>query len=579
MKKLKFIAPLSLGAFYLFNSEDYASAASLEPQTEATDENKNATIETTNIVVEETENTNLIPQARDDQAVAPVKETIDNKVSINDLGQIINRSNLGSIINLTLSSTEDFNALVNEQTNHPIEKQLEDDANAIDYLTIISTIYYSDAFKDFFYENPNQSIYQYVVDFQSQPAEVQTTLDTVSGGHRRAQAIINTVMANPDVYDNMILVDVDHSEYVGLPTSTILNDGYAYKLTFLYGSDMIIYYAGTAGDQEWVNNSLGIYDADTDSQTAALNYFDQQYGRYGEGRKVYTIGVSNGGTKAIYAALLRGDKIGHAYSIGGPGFSQAFTEKYAEQIEKYADKTTTLVTDEDFIHNVYPENVAKAEYHKGQAIWEGSNLFMVVFDRILGTHAPFGLLQIQADGTVKVSQETEQNPLPKMVGDFVSFAQHYLPQETVNAMSEQIQGLFVSAPDAYFNDVFTPVSFITGIANPRVLINRVQHWLPLWVDVFKSIGVYAELPQAQIDFHQMIRIIIGFWHMPLPSTNSYMEDVESLLSKVPNFSIADFFGETVQEEFFKLVWTLLIPAGGVFIFAMCYFVSVIMNFL
>jgi hypothetical protein len=489
---------------------------------------------------------------------------------------VIDRSKgTGTVINLTLKPAVDFNdSKVTPNISNNNVTPLNQDSKIEDYLTIISTIYYSDAFKNAFYESPNKSVYQYVKDFQKLPAEDQKSMDTIAGGADKTKAIFNTILANKQVYDNMILVDVDHAESAGAATASILNDGYAYKLTFLYGNDMIIYYAGTAGDMEWANNSTGILAADTSSQVNALNYFDQQFNRYGKNRDVYVVGVSNGGNKATYVGLLRGDKIEHSYSFGGPGFSDAFVTKYAQQIKQYGTKVTTLASDEDFIHILYPNQVAKAEYHKGQAGWVGTDIVSTVMNRVLGTHIPSGLLKIQPDGTVSISQSSPQNPLPSLVSDFVSYAERNLSTEDITALGNQIQALFIQYPNAYFSDVFSTTSFITDLLTPNflsVLIHRAEYWVPKWGSILKVASDYAMTKNAQLNVNQMQALVQGFLHMPLPSGSNFMTQN---FKDITGPNLANFVGQPMANVIYSGLWQAIGAAGAVAIFVIVYLSSI-----
>lgn len=440
-------------------------------------------------------------------------------IATDSMGTIIHaRKADQTTINLTLESAKNAEDPYYQSSHQPDADSFSELNDLNDYMVLISMMYYTDAFKNRYYTDPNQSIYHYAMDYDSFSESERSGMNIVFGGQEQADALIKTIANNPEFFDNILLLDVDHQEYVGSPTAPIINDGYAYKLTFKYFDDILIYYPGTAGDVEFYTNAQGSFDSDTSSQENALLYFDQQYEKYGSDKNYYLMGVSNGGNKAMYSGLLRGDKITHVYSLGGQGFGNGFLNKYASNVDKYKNKISVIVSDEDFVH-IMLKQVGEITYYKSQVIW-GPTLELAGFTRVMGMHAPFGILKIQPDGTLALAQKSTQNGALKFFHEFFEYAYDTMPQSDFLYMADQLMALFLIDQDLYMDRKFNFMSSVTNLTNLNVINTRLNYSIPELYKLINSFINYSNQTLPKYTWPDILHLISGFVRMAIPNPNT-----------------------------------------------------------
>ena len=143
-------------------------------------------------------------------------------------------------------------------------------------------------------------------------------------------AIIRQIKSDPDLY-SLDIVDKNDS----VPA-----------LCFNDPDDpehAVVAFKGTSGQDEWIDNAIGLGTSDTERQKDALDYIeDLPY------ENITVTGHSKGGNKAQYVTVLS-DKIDRCVSMDGQGFSQEFLDKYYAEIQKKGGCIKNYYLDRDFV--------------------------------------------------------------------------------------------------------------------------------------------------------------------------------------------------------------------------------------
>ena len=106
----------------------------------------------------------------------------------------------------------------------------------------------------------------------------------------------------------------------------------------------IVVFFGTIDEDEWKDNALGLYQADTEAQKEALTFIEKlPYDT------LTVVGHSKGGNKAQYVTILS-PKVQKGVSFNGQGFSEEFLQKYSNEIQKNAYKITNYNLSTDYVH-------------------------------------------------------------------------------------------------------------------------------------------------------------------------------------------------------------------------------------
>ena len=138
----------------------------------------------------------------------------------------------------------------------------------------------------------------------------------------------------------------------GHKAALFTKDGHAYVI-----------FRGTGSDKEWEDNARGMIDADTFHQQLASHFVARVSTLF---KKITVAGHSKGGNKAQYAAItLPKQCVDKAYSFDGQGFSPAFFNKYAREIEERKEIITLASERRGFVHAL-GISVAASEYYTGR---------------------------------------------------------------------------------------------------------------------------------------------------------------------------------------------------------------------
>ncbi len=137
--------------------------------------------------------------------------------------------------------------------------------------------------------------------------------------------LIATIKANSDVYGNMAITDTQQRA------------SGANMAAITYGDHLIIGYEGTHGPLDWNDNGVGaqVDVTDTPGQQEAMDYYREQTAAHGDGSTLFVTGHSKGGNLARYVTIVAAAEertTGQVYAFDGQGFSEAFHQKYADQI-------------------------------------------------------------------------------------------------------------------------------------------------------------------------------------------------------------------------------------------------------
>ena len=149
-------------------------------------------------------------------------------------------------------------------------------------------------------------------------------------GAEKWAAIIRQIKSDPDLY-SLDIVNKDDS-VPALCFNDPDNPGHA-----------VVVFKGTNGQDEWIDNAIGLGTSDTERQKAALEYIENlPYD------SITVAGHSKGGNKAQYVTILS-DKIDRCISMDGQGFSQEFLDKYYAEIKKKGHCIKNYYLEGDFV--------------------------------------------------------------------------------------------------------------------------------------------------------------------------------------------------------------------------------------
>ncbi|WP_086347462.1 Mbeg1-like protein [Candidatus Enterococcus clewellii] len=345
-------------------------------------------------------------------------------------------------------------------------------------LLILNSIIYTDSFAE---NGQGQTVYSWAnqfdvnsIDNTKKPAEISKA---------EFATILQTIKNNPTIYENMLINDVENSQYANESGSQRIT-----QATISYGEDLILVYKGTAGDMEWRDNGEGGYYniADTKQQQLALEYFDKTTAAHGNG-KIYVSGHSKGGNKAQYIGVLRGEQVEHTYSFDGQGFNQAFLLKYKELIEKNSGKITSISNELDFVNILLFPIAGNRRYIDSSTSWgvsdgssfslskkEAEKLQKMVASgtdngRILLTllkmygssmlthkvgawHSPYSMFTVGKHGMLSLNAEVEQSELMSEVQNLFAHYVKYMRKEDWRYLCYTLMSAMQSGSLAYGDD-------------------------------------------------------------------------------------------------------------------------------
>lgn len=170
-------------------------------------------------------------------------------------------------------------------------------------------------------------------------------------------------------------------------------------------------FKGTTGAEEWIDDALGLYMADTPYQKYALDFIeDLEYDHIG------VVGHSKGGNKAQYVAILS-DKVDHCVSLDGQGFSKEFIDKYWAEIEQRGGNITSYAYSSDYVH-ILLNYVPGAE----MIILSGTNTGAEC-------HNPNAFFTINGKSWEVSYTEAPENPMMTYLHEFTCFVSNNMSKE------------------------------------------------------------------------------------------------------------------------------------------------------
>ncbi|MBP3603090.1 MAG: DUF2974 domain-containing protein [Lachnospiraceae bacterium] len=175
--------------------------------------------------------------------------------------------------------------------------------------------------------------------------------DCMEGGcHYEEYQILSKAVQNPEIGE---LIIGNQSHLMGFDSGTA-------ACTFRTKDSKSVYvvYRGTA-DGEWVDNAVGMTEAETIQQKRALSYFDTVVNReeLKENERLVITGHSKGGNKAQFVTMSSkyADKIDACYNVDGQGFSEKAIEKWKQELgnreyENRRNKITGIYGENDYVN-------------------------------------------------------------------------------------------------------------------------------------------------------------------------------------------------------------------------------------
>lgn len=199
----------------------------------------------------------------------------------------------------------------------------------------------------------------------------------------------------------------------------------------------VITYKGTTGYEEWEDNCLGLTQATTDDQKAALEFYDCciEKANAGELDNIILTGHSKGGNKAMYVTVVADDpRITKCVSFDGQGFSNEFYEDYFELAEKNGGKITNYFVNKDFVHALM-----KQISHSQQISCEGYGM-----DNAPQYHSPNSFFVTDEDGNIQSTDgipefaDADEVENIKLLNKFVVFAMNHYSEEELEAVGQYL---------------------------------------------------------------------------------------------------------------------------------------------
>lgn len=335
---------------------------------------------------------------------------------------------------------------------HPTEEEL----------LILNSIIYTDDFTNLNVQDRKRSVLDWAnqfdlnsIDNDNKPGEISQS---------EFQTIINTIQNNPDVYQNMIIKDIDNSQYANESGSQRVTNA-----AISYGDDLIVVYKGTAGDMEWRDNGEGGYSnvADTKQQQMALTYFDEMMAKFNANgnHNIYVTGHSKGGNKAQYIGVLRGDMLEQVYAFDGQGFGQAFLNKYREQIRQNNGKITNISNEYDFVNILLFPIAGDRRYIQSSTNWgimdgSSSGIGAMFLHKFGAWHSPYSMFTQDNNGNLQLNHKVDQSDLMNQVQGLFAHYAKYMREEDWRYLCYSIMSMMQSGDIPYGDDYSEmPVGF------------------------------------------------------------------------------------------------------------------------
>lgn len=413
-------------------------------------------------------------------------DDLQQQVGIPFSNQLVTTDNRPKVVNLTLEykgTEKNANAIVSSDS---------DQANIENVTLMLNVIQNLSSFRN---RAENKTVYQYAQEFDNFSLAERQNFKNSFVSEDFVKAIIKTILENPQVYNNIQVLDVDGSQISGshiTDDSNPVNDR-VYQFTYLYNDSLIISYSGTSGDLEWDDNALQLLVPDTPQQIRALNYFDTQVQKYPQAKNVYVTGQSKGGNKAMYVTTLRYQQVTHAYVFQSQGFTKEFINKYQNQIKTAATKITNIADAEDYVNILYKQITTDRQYVASSTNYRNllefidktrqtgesmidylARISLKLFGvRVASAHAPVSMMTINRQGTISFGKTASQNDFFNFLQKLFAYIQDRVTTDEFYWGATKIVSLLMTNPESYYP------------ANP----NQDQRYAAAWLN---QIGNYLK---------------------------------------------------------------------------------------
>lgn len=246
----------------------------------------------------------------------------------------------------------------------------------------------------------------------------------------------------------------------------------------------VVVFEGTSGQDEWIDNAIGLGVSDTERQKDALDYIEDL--PYDD---ITVAGHSKGGNKAQYVTILS-DKIDRCVSMDGQGFSQEFLDKYYAEIQEKGRCIKNYYLDGDFV-NILMFPVP------------GSEQICIAGDRsVVGpaNHCPSSFYQFLRDEEGHWYIDSDENgdtilipgtreEVMVYLHEFTTFIINVMPEDERARAGEYIGYILALAfvPDAHLDvdgKVYTPDDIVEYLLSDPDMLSKVLAYFIKYVETY-----------------------------------------------------------------------------------------------
>ena len=246
----------------------------------------------------------------------------------------------------------------------------------------------------------------------------------------------------------------------------------------------VVVFEGTSGQDEWIDNAIGLGVSDTERQKDALDYIEDL--PYDD---ITVAGHSKGGNKAQYVTILS-DKIDRCVSMDGQGFSQEFLDKYYAEIQEKGHCIKNYYLDGDFV-NILMFPVP------------GSDQICIAGDRsVVGpaNHCPSSFYQFLRDEEGHWYIDSDENgdtilipgtreEVMVYLHEFTTFIINVMPEDERERAGDYIGHILALAfvPDAHFDvdgKVYTPDDLVEYLLSDPDMLSKVLAYFVRYVETY-----------------------------------------------------------------------------------------------
>ena len=246
----------------------------------------------------------------------------------------------------------------------------------------------------------------------------------------------------------------------------------------------VVVFEGTSGQDEWIDNAIGLGVSDTERQKDALDYIEDL--PYDD---ITVAGHSKGGNKAQYVTILS-DKIDRCVSMDGQGFSQEFLDKYYAEIQEKGHCIKNYYLDGDFV-NILMFPVP------------GSDQICIAGDRsVVGpaNHCPSSFYQFLRDEEGHWYIDSDENgdtilipgtreEVMVYLHEFTTFIINVMPEDERERAGDYIGHILALAfvPDAHLDvdgKVYTPDDLVGYLLSDPDMLSKVLAYFVRYVETY-----------------------------------------------------------------------------------------------